>query len=55
MRRYVWTEADKHESMLHVEGQAQYVERVFQGVVGIAPVCMEGAFAMAAWDKPSLF
>ena len=26
------------ESMLHVEGQAQFVEGVFQGVLGIYPV-----------------
>ena len=29
------------ESILHEEGQAQYVERVLQGVVGVDPVCMD--------------
>ena len=28
-----WIEPDTRESMLHVEGQAQYVEGVRQGVV----------------------
>ena len=32
MRGTVWIEPDKHESMLHTEEQAQYVE-VVQGVM----------------------
>ena len=55
MHGTVWIEPDKHEPMLHVEGQAQYVEAVFQGVVGVDPVCMEGVFARVDWDKPRLF
>ena len=35
--------------------QAQYVEEILQGVVGVNPVCMEGVFARAEWDKPRLF
>ena len=34
MQGMVWIEPDKHESILHVEGQAQYVEGVMQGVLG---------------------
>ena len=33
--------------MLHMVGQARYVERVLQGIVGVDPVCMEGIFARA--------
>ena len=43
----VCIEPDKRESMLHMEGQAQYVEGVLQGAVGVDPVCMEGVFAKA--------
>ena len=28
------------ESMLHLVGQAQYVERVLHGFVGVDPVCI---------------
>ena len=42
------------ESMLHVVGQAQYVEEVLQGVVGVDPVCI-GEFARVDWDEPRLF
>ena len=34
---------------------AQYMERVLHGVVGVDPVCMEGVFSRADWDKPRLF
>ena len=44
-----------HESMLHVQGQAQYVEGVLQGVVWVDPMCMEGVFESVDWDKPRLF
>ena len=36
---------DEHESMLHVEGQVQYVEGMLQGVVGVGTgesVCKSG-------------
>ena len=55
MQRTVWMNQIIYESMLHVVGKAQYVEGVLQGAVGVDPVCMEGAFARADWDKPSLF
>ena len=29
--------------MLHVEGQAQYVDGVLHGVVGVNPVCIGGS------------
>ena len=35
----VWIEPDKHESMLHVEGQARNVE---------------GVFAVVSWGRPSV-
>ena len=38
----VWIESDKPESILHVEGQAQYVEGVYAGYLGVDPVCVEG-------------
>ena len=31
MQRTVWIEPDRPESMLHMEGQAQYVEGVLRG------------------------
>ena len=31
MHGTVWIEPDKHESVLHMEGQARYVEGVLQG------------------------
>ena len=34
MQRTVWIEPDKRESMLHVEGEAQYVEGTLQGEFG---------------------
>ena len=43
------------KSILNVEGQAQFVDRVLQGVVRVDPVCMEGVFARVDWDKPRLF
>ena len=55
MQEAVCIEPDKHESMLHVEGQAQYLQWVLQGVVGVDPVCIEVEFASADWDKPRLF
>ena len=42
MQGMVWTEPDKHESKLHVEGQAQYVERVLQVVLLVVLVCVCG-------------
>ena len=47
-------EPGKCESILHMDGQAQYVQEVLQGVYGLNPVCMEGMFARAGWDKPRL-
>ena len=41
--------------MLHVVGQAQYVEGVLQCVVGVDQVCMVGLSARADWDKLRLF
>ena len=38
-------------TMLHMEGQAQHVEGVLQGIVRVDPVCMEGVFARAEWDQ----
>ena len=32
-----------HESMLHVVGQAQYVEGVLHDVVGVDSVCIGGS------------
>ena len=33
------------KSMLHMVGQAQYVEGMLQSIVGVYPVCVEGMFA----------
>ena len=44
--------------MLHMVGQAQYVEGGLHDVVQVDPVCMETletVFARAGWDKPKLF
>ena len=36
MQGTVWIEPDKRESMLHVVGQAQYVEGMLQGSPSVA-------------------
>ena len=40
MQRTVWMNVIIHESMLHVVVQAQYVEGVSLGVVGVDAVCI---------------
>ena len=39
------------KSILHVVGQAQFVEGALLGVVAVDPVCVEGVFARVDWDK----
>ena len=52
MQRMVWTELDKHESMVHVERQARYVEGVYAAMSCCRPsVCGAGMDL----DKPKLF
>ena len=41
--------------MLHMVRQAQCMEGMFQGVVRVDSVCMEGVFARVDWDKSMLF
>ena len=44
-----------HQFILNADEQVQYVLGVLQGVVEVDPVCMEGVFARAEWDKHRLF
>ena len=58
MQGMVWIEPDNNGSMLHVVGPAQYVlygETQCGCVVWLDPVCVEGVFARADWDKARLF
>ena len=56
MQGTVWIESDKRESILHMKGQAQYVEGMYAVVSwGVKPVCLEGVYAGADRDKPRLF
>ena len=53
----VWIEPNKHLSMLHVGGQAPYVEGVYAVVSWGRPcvyVCVEVSVG-ADWDEPRLF
>ena len=51
MQWTVWIKPNKRESMLHTKGQAQYMEGMLQGVVGVHPVCMVGMLVRPVWEE----